>query len=53
MDLENSKADPSGHTVTEDTQRNFIKHKESYEKLRADITVKMQFLDENRVSVLG
>jgi hypothetical protein len=35
--------------ATEDVQRNFSKHKEVYEKLRADVTVKMQFLDENRV----
>ena len=27
-----------------------MKHKEQYEKLRSDIAVKMQFLDENRVS---
>lgn len=59
MDLECSKNEPtiasSATTTTaanssEDTQRSFMKHKESYEKLRADIAVKMQFLDENRVS---
>lgn len=37
--------------VGEEAQRSFAKHRDSYEKLRADIAVKMQFLDENRVSV--
>lgn len=51
MDLEQSKPDavatsPAG----EDAQRSYNKHKDSYEKLRADVAVKMQFLDENRVS---
>lgn len=50
MDLENSKpeaapASPAG----EEAQKSFTKHKETYEKLRADVAVKMQFLDENRV----
>jgi len=36
--------------ANEEVQRNFSKHKESYEKLKADVMVKMQFLDENRVS---
>jgi Arfaptin-like domain len=36
--------------ANEEVQRNFSKHKEAYEKLRSDVTVKMQFLDENRVS---
>lgn len=55
MDFESSKTEPSvpSHTPTttnnEDAQKSFLKHKESYEKLRADIAVKMQFLDENRV----
>lgn len=35
--------------ANEEVQRNFSKHKEVYEKLRSDVTVKMQFLDENRV----
>lgn len=49
MDLENSKTEattPNG----DETQSSFAKHKENYEKLRADVAVKMQFLDENRVS---
>lgn len=57
MDLENSKPDAispsaaatSPTTPGEEAQRSFAKHKDAYEKLRADIAVKMQFLDENRV----
>lgn len=49
MDMENSKGAEA--TVDgEETQKSFAKHKERYEKLRADVAVKMQFLDENRVS---
>lgn len=50
MDLENSKPEPTSPTSSVESQKSFDKHKENYEKLRADITVKMQFLDENRVS---
>lgn len=49
MDLELAKPDPTSPSG-EETHKNFIKHKEQYEKLRSDVTVKMQFLDENRVS---
>lgn len=49
MDLENSKPEPTSPTTSEEAQRSFAKHKDNYEKLRADIAVKMQFLDENRV----
>lgn len=49
MDLESSKGE-TPVTNGDDTQKSYTKHKESYEKLRADVAVKMQFLDENRVS---
>lgn len=49
MDLEGTKAEQPA-TNGDDTQKNYAKHKEGYEKLRADVAVKMQFLDENRVS---
>lgn len=48
MDLESTKPDEPV-TNGEDTQRSYTKHKDNYEKLRADVAVKMQFLDENRV----
>lgn len=37
-------------TNGDEMQKNYTKHKENYEKLRADVAIKMQFLDENRVS---
>lgn len=49
MDLESTKPDVPA-TNGDETQKSYTKHKESYEKLRADVAVKMQFLDENRVS---
>lgn len=51
MDLENSKPEIPQHSMVEETQKNFTRHKELYEKLRADVAIKMQFLDENRVNV--
>lgn len=50
MDLESSKGE-APVANGEDAQKSYTKHKESYEKLRADVAVKMQFLDENRVSI--
>lgn len=52
MDLENTKPELPQSPVTEEAQKNFSHHKELYEKLRADVAVKMQFLDENRVRIL-
>lgn len=52
MDLENSRPEPPNSPISEDLQTNFARHKEQYEKLRADVAVKMQFLDENRVPYL-
>ncbi len=50
MDLELTKPEPPTSPAGDELQKNFTKHKEQYEKLRSDVTVKMQFLDENRVS---
>lgn len=35
----------------EEAQQAFDAHKENFEKLRSDLTVKLKFLDENRVSM--
>ncbi|XP_052836504.1 arfaptin-2 [Drosophila gunungcola] len=53
MDLENTKPEltPSAAAL-EETQRSYAQHKEQYEKLRSDVAVKMQFLDENRIKVM-
>lgn len=50
MDLESSKPEPLNSPLSEETQKNYARHKEQYEKLRTDVSVKMQFLDENRVN---
>lgn len=33
----------------EEARKNFLSHKERYEKLRSDVAIKMKFLDENKV----
>lgn len=52
MDLENAKPEMAQNHIPEDAQKNFLRQKELYEKLRADVAVKMQFLDENRVRLV-
>ncbi|XP_068155950.1 arfaptin-2 [Drosophila tropicalis] len=57
MDLENTKPEVTQTaagtaTALEESQRSYAQHKEQYEKLRADVAVKMQFLDENRIKVM-
>lgn len=34
----------------EEAQRKFDAHKEKFEKLRADVNIKLKFLNENKVS---
>lgn len=36
----------------EEARKNFTLHKEKYERLRADVAIKMKFLDENKVKVM-
>ncbi|XP_073970314.1 ADP ribosylation factor interacting protein arfaptin isoform X1 [Rhodnius prolixus] len=36
----------------EEAQMSFDQHKETFEKLRSDLTVKLKFLDENRIKVM-
>uniref|UniRef100_A0A0K8TMD7 Putative arfaptin n=1 Tax=Tabanus bromius TaxID=304241 RepID=A0A0K8TMD7_TABBR len=52
MDLENARPESMQSPIAEEAQKSFARHKEQYEKLRADVAVKMQFLDENRVKVM-
>lgn len=49
MDLELTKTPDPTSPSGEEALKNFNKYRDQYEKLRADVTVKMQFLDENRV----
>jgi hypothetical protein len=39
----------SANAKIEEAQKNFNVYKISYEKLRDDVNIKLQFLDENRV----
>lgn len=34
-------------------QQQYQVHKEKYERLRSDVTIKLKFLEENKVSWLG
>ncbi|XP_068249926.1 arfaptin-2-like isoform X2 [Palaemon carinicauda] len=36
----------------EEAQRNFSMHKAHYDRLRADVSIKLKFLDENKVKVM-
>ena len=43
--------DSAGVAKIEESKRKFEAHKTKFEKLRADVTIKLKFLDENRVSL--
>ena len=43
--------DPSAAARALDTQANFSMHKDKFEKLRSDVTIKLKFLDENKVGI--
>jgi len=54
-DLESLQAAPRVGDATaaqklEDAQQRYQAHREKFERLRSDVSVKMKFLDENRVS---
>lgn len=49
--MQTAKGDAMSSKLDEG-RRNFELHKEKYESLRADVSVKMKFLDENRVKVM-
>lgn len=49
----NSKiGDPTYAARALDTQANFSMHKDKFEKLRSDVTIKLKFLDENKIKVM-
>lgn len=51
-DLEVLVQSPMNNTAgqnQDEVQKNYQKHKENFEKLRDDVSVKLKFLDENRV----
>ena len=54
-DLEALQAAPRVGDATaaqklEDAQQRYQAHKEKFERLRSDVSIKMKFLDENRVT---
>lgn len=51
MLIQAPRSDASTARLEEATQ-NFEQHKESFERLRSDVSVKLKFLDENRIKVM-
>ncbi|KAM7300418.1 arfaptin-2 isoform X2 [Ixodes scapularis] len=54
-DLEELTQGTQGNAISskmDEAQRNFALHKDKYEKLKADVTIKMKFLEENKVKVM-
>jgi len=42
--------DPASVQKLEEAQQRYQAHKEKFERLRSDVSIKMKFLDENRVT---
>lgn len=51
-DLESLMPKADGAVDFDEAQKNFEAHRQNFMKLRAEVTIKMKFLDENRVSYL-
>lgn len=51
-DLEALTTKPDGAISLEDAQQSFETHREQFMKLRSEVTIKMKFLDENRIKVM-
>ncbi|KAK2188572.1 hypothetical protein NP493_128g03038 [Ridgeia piscesae] len=49
--LQTGPRDLSSQNKIEESKRKFSAHKEKFEKLRSDVSIKLKFLDENKVSV--
>lgn len=48
-DLESLTTKPDGSSGIEEAQQNFEHHRQQFMKLKAEVAIKMKFLDENRV----
>jgi predicted acylesterase/phospholipase RssA len=44
-----TKSDSNNAARLEEAQANYEGHKQNFEKLRSDVSIKLKFLDENRV----
>ncbi|XP_044764949.1 arfaptin-2 [Coccinella septempunctata] len=51
-DLESMSTKPDGTAGLEEAQQGFEAHREQFMKLRSEVTIKMKFLDENRIKVM-
>jgi len=47
-----TKSDSNNAGRLEEAQANYEGHKQNFEKLRSDVSIKLKFLDENRVQPL-
>lgn len=47
--MQATKSDGSNAARLEEAQANYEGHKQNFEKLRSDVSIKLKFLDENRV----
>ncbi|XP_014204902.1 arfaptin-2 isoform X3 [Copidosoma floridanum] len=49
---QDAKSDGTNDGRMEDAQQNYELHKQNFEKLRSDVSIKLKFLDENRIKVM-
>ncbi|XP_018343941.1 PREDICTED: arfaptin-2 isoform X4 [Trachymyrmex septentrionalis] len=47
-----TKSDSNNVARLEEAQANYEGHKQNFEKLRSDVSIKLKFLDENRIKVM-
>lgn len=47
--MQATKSDGNNAARLEEAQANYEGHKQNFEKLRSDVSIKLKFLDENRV----
>ncbi|XP_018376735.1 PREDICTED: arfaptin-2 isoform X1 [Trachymyrmex cornetzi] len=47
-----TKSDSNNVARLEEAQTNYEGHKQNFEKLRSDVSIKLKFLDENRIKVM-
>ncbi|XP_011871970.1 PREDICTED: arfaptin-2 isoform X3 [Vollenhovia emeryi] len=47
-----TKSDSNNAARLEEAQANYEGHKQNFEKLRSDVSIKLKFLDENRIKVM-
>ena len=48
-DIESVQISPRDPAKQDEAQKKFAEHKAKYDKLRADVSIKLKFLEENKV----